>query len=113
VVQFFLIGGKLPFVFLEMDVQARHHAAAAMIVAVASWFFLWFRTRVEDARSLTYGPMIERDQPRLNNLRYIYESDDVHCKDLLRMRRAPFFQLCNLLHQRGLVNDSINASVEE
>jgi hypothetical protein len=113
VVQFFLIGGKLSFVFLEMDLQARRRAATTMIVAVASWFFSWFRRRVEDARSITYGPMTERDQQRLNNLRYIYESDDVHCKDLLRMRRAPFFQLCNLFHQRGPVNDSINASVEE
>jgi hypothetical protein len=31
-----------------------------------------------------------------NNLRYIYESDDVHCVNLLRMKREPFFQLCDL-----------------
>ena len=49
-----------------------------MIVAVAALFFIWFR-RVADARSVTYGPMAERDQQRINNLRYIYESDDVHC----------------------------------
>jgi hypothetical protein len=65
-----------------------------MVVAVAAWFFMWFRRRVVDARSVTYGPMTERDQQRLNNnFRYIYESDDVHCVNLLRMRRAPFFQL--------------------
>jgi hypothetical protein len=99
--------------FLEMDLQARCQATAAMIIAVASWFFLWFRRRVADARSITYGPMTKRDHQRLNNLRYIYESDDVHYKDLLRMRRAPFLELCNLFHQRALVTNSINATVEE
>jgi hypothetical protein len=113
VVHSFLICGTLSFLFLEMDLQARRRAAAAMIVAVASWFFLWFRRRVANARSITYGPMTERDQQRLNKLRYIYESDDVHSKDLLRMRRSPFFQLCNLFRQRGLVTNSINATVEK
>ena len=32
---------------------------------------------------------------------------------MLRMSRAPFFGLCNLFRQRGLVLDSVNASVEE
>jgi len=32
---------------------------------------------------------------------------------MLRMSRAPFFALCNLFRQRGLVLDSVNASVEE
>jgi len=81
-----------------------------MIVAVAALFFIWFR-RVADARSVTYGPMVERDEQRINNLRYIYESDDVHCVNLLRMRRAPFFQLCDLFRTRELVTDSIHASV--
>jgi hypothetical protein len=39
--------------------------------------------------------MVEKDQQRINNLRYIYDSNDVHCVNLLRMRRAPFFQLCD------------------
>ena len=62
-----------------------------MVVAVAACFLMWFRRRVEDSRSVTYGPMAERDKQRMNNLRYIYESDDVHCVNLLRMKRAPFF----------------------
>jgi hypothetical protein len=76
---------------VEMDFQARRRAAAAMVVAVAVWFFMWFRRRAQDARSVTYGHIVERDQQRMNNLRYIYESDDVNCVNLLRMRRAPFF----------------------
>ena len=87
--------------------------AAAMVVAVACWFFMWFRRRVSDARSVTYGPLTERDQQRQHNLNYIYNSNDVHCVNLLRMRRAPFFQLCDLFRSRELVTDSIHATVEE
>jgi len=32
---------------------------------------------------------------------------------MLRMRRAPFFRLCNLLRERNLLRDSIHSSVEE
>jgi hypothetical protein len=95
-----------------MDFEGRR-CAAAMIVAVAAWFFMWFRRRVADARSVTYEPMAERDRQRINNLRYIYESGDVNCVNLLRMRRAPFFQLCDLFRSRELVRDSIHASIEE
>ena len=93
--------------------EGRRRATAAMIVAVAALFFIWFRRRVADARSVTYGPMVERDEQRINNLRYIYESDDVRCVNLLRMRRAPFFQLCDLFRTRELVTDSIHTTVEE
>jgi hypothetical protein len=65
----------------------------AVVVAVAAWFFMCFRRRTEEARSITYRPMADRDQQRINSLRYIYESNDVHCVNLLRMKRAPFFQL--------------------
>jgi hypothetical protein len=32
---------------------------------------------------------------------------------MLCMRRAPFFNLCNLLRQRNLLRDNIHSSVEE
>ncbi|WVZ83542.1 hypothetical protein U9M48_030679 [Paspalum notatum var. saurae] len=98
---------------LDMDFAARRRSAAAIVVAVAAWVFMWFRRRSLEARSVTYGPMHPRDMERQANLRFIYESDDVHCVNLLRMKRAPFFQLCNLLRARELLSDSINASVEE
>jgi len=104
----------LPSILLvDMAFEARRRAAAAVVVAVVAWFFMWFRRRVEDSRSVTYDPLAERDKQRMNNLRYIYESDDVHCVNLLRMKRAPFFQLCDLFYSRELVTDSIHASVEE
>ncbi|WVZ56316.1 hypothetical protein U9M48_006864 [Paspalum notatum var. saurae] len=96
-----------------MDFAARRRSTAAVVVAVATWVFIWFRRRNLEARSVTYGPMHPRDVERQANLRFIYESDDVHCVNLLRMKRAPFFQLCDLLRARDLLSDSINASVEE
>jgi hypothetical protein len=77
-------------VLVDMDFQARCRAATVVVVAMAAWFFMWFRRRAEDARSVTYGPMAERDQQRINNPRYIYESNDVHCVNLLRIKMAPF-----------------------
>jgi hypothetical protein len=73
---------------VAMSFEARRRAA--VVIAVAAWFFMRFRRRAQEARSVTYGPLTQRDIERNNNLRYIYESDDVHCVDLLRMRRAPF-----------------------
>jgi len=49
----------------------------------------------------------------MNNLNYIYNSHDVHYVNLLRMRKAPFFHLCDLFRSRDLLSDSIHASVEE
>ena len=71
----------LPSILLVvMAFEARQRAAAVVVVAVAAWFFMWFRRRVEDSHLVTYGPMTERDKQRMNNLRYIYESDDVLCQ---------------------------------
>ncbi|TVU31331.1 hypothetical protein EJB05_23013, partial [Eragrostis curvula] len=98
-----------------MDLEARRRGAAALVVAIATWMFMWFRRRVHEstASSISYGPMLQRDIERQNNLRYIYDADDVRCVNLLRMRRAPFFQLCDLFRARLLLRDSIHASIEE
>ncbi|WVZ95697.1 hypothetical protein U9M48_041429 [Paspalum notatum var. saurae] len=96
-----------------MDFEATRRRAAAFVVAIAAWFFVRFRRRCEDSRSVTYGPMVQRDMERLANLRVIYESDDTRCVDLLRMKKAPFFQLCDLFRTRALLRDSINSTIEE
>jgi len=80
---------------------------------MSAWLDAWLRHRLHARRSITYGPMHQRDQERQNNLRFIYESTDVECADLLRMRRAPFMQLCDLFRTRQLLRDSIHSSVEE
>jgi hypothetical protein len=57
--------------------------------------------------------MHQREQERKNNPRFIYKFTDVEYVNLLRMRRAPFMQLCDLFHTRQLFRDSIHSSVEE
>jgi hypothetical protein len=89
-------------------------AKAVVLIAVMSvWLDAWLRHLLRTRRSIIYGPMHQRDQERQNNLRFIYESTDVECVDLLRLRRAPFIQLCDLFRTRQLLRDSIHSSVEE
>jgi hypothetical protein len=100
-----------------MDPAIAHRrliAKVVVLVAVMSaWLDAWLRHRLYARRSITYGLMHQRDQERQNNPIFIYESTDAECVDLLRMRRAPFMQLCDLFHTRQLLRDSIHNSVEE
>jgi hypothetical protein len=57
--------------------------------------------------------MSAMDVERQANLNKIYNCNDIECVNMLRMRRAPFFNLCNLLRDRNLLRDTINSSVEE
>jgi hypothetical protein len=50
---------------------------------------------------------------RNDYLSSIYHKDDTSCLGMLRLRRAPFFLLCDTLKQRGLLSDSIHCCVEE
>ena len=68
------------------------------------------RRRGED-EPISYVPRLEADEHREKNLSLIYNSTDAECIAMLRMSRAPFFALCNLFRQRGLVVDTINSSV--
>ena len=87
--------------------------AVVLVEVMSAWLDAWLRHRLHARRCITYGPMHQRDQERQNNLRFIYESTDVECVDLLRMRRAPFMQLCDLFRTRQLLRDSIHNLVEE
>lgn len=87
--------------------------AAALVTAMYA-FFVSTLTMVENQTPrLAYGPMSQRDQERQTYLNKIYNSNDIECVNMLRMRRAPFFQLCRLLRARNLLPDSIHSSVEE
>jgi hypothetical protein len=78
---------------VDMDaaIISHHRRSAAVIVVIAVWCFMWFRRRRQQSCSITYGPMLERDIQRQNNLQFMFLSDDLHCVNVLRMRRAPFF----------------------
>ena len=47
------------------------------------------------------------------NLNYIYNCNDVEALWMLRMKRAPFSRLVETFRSRGLLQYSINTSVEE
>lgn len=86
--------------------------ASALVVAISCWMFACLTRRLFHPR-VTYGPMFQRDIERQANLRFIYESDDIQCVELLRMSKVPFFELCGLFRSRHLLRDSIHSSVEE
>ena len=57
--------------------------------------------------------MLIRDQERIANLNYIYNCNNTEALWMLQMKRAPFARLVRTYRSRGLLQDSIHASVEE
>ena len=86
---------------------------AALVSVIYAWMMVRFRRLANFRAGITYGPLSARDEQRHNNLKILYHSDDVHSVYLLRMRRAPFFQLCDLFRNRSLLRDSIHYNTEE
>jgi hypothetical protein len=98
---------------VDMDVGLSHRRRfAAMVVVVSIWCSLFTR-QGQNSHSITYEHVLERDIQRQSNLQFIFESDVRQCVNLLRMRRAPVFQLCDLFQARGLLRDTINSTIEE
>nr|XP_020188456.2 putative nuclease HARBI1 [Aegilops tauschii subsp. strangulata] len=52
-------------------------------------------------------------EERIQNLNYIHNCNDVEALWMLRIKRAPFAMLVETFRSRGLLQDSINTSVEE
>ena len=100
-----------------MDLQQQRSAmassTAAMVVVMVALVSSKLKRRRGEDELITYGPRLEADEHNEKNLSLIYKSTDAECIAMLRMSRAPFFPLCNLFGQRGLVLDSINSSIEE
>jgi hypothetical protein len=44
--------------------------------------------------------MLTRDQERIANLNYIYNTNDVDVVQMLRMRKAPFYELVKRFSER-------------
>jgi hypothetical protein len=86
---------------------------AAMVVVMVAFLFSRIKRMRGEVEPIPYGPRALADEHRKRNLDLIYNSTNKECIVMLRMSRAPFFALCNLFRQRGLVLDSVNASVEK
>jgi hypothetical protein len=87
---------------------------AAGLAAVLGAYLIFISRRArKQSPVLALGRRVDTDISRESNLRYIYHSTDTNCLNQLRMKRAPFFRLCNLFRERELLKDSIHTSIEE
>jgi hypothetical protein len=91
------------------------HQAAALVAVIQAWILLLHKRSVMQAvyPRVSYGPMLERDKERIINLNYIYNKNDVEAVQMLRMRRATFYELVKRFRERGLMQDSIHTCVKE
>jgi hypothetical protein len=87
--------------------------AAAFVAVIYAYFMSRLRLSQSARPQITYAPMIAMDEERQANLNKIYNCNGTECVSMLRMRRAPFFNLCNLLRERSLLRDTLHSSVEE
>jgi hypothetical protein len=62
---------------------------------------------------ICYGPIEERDRERVDYLNYKIWKNDVICVNMLRFTRQSFFRFCDLIRERGLLQDTIHVCVEQ
>jgi hypothetical protein len=82
-------------------------------LAAATFYYILIVRRKMKRKRISYAPMIDMEMKRNDYLSSIYHKDDTSCLRMLRLRRAPFFLLCDTLKQRSLLSDSIHCCVEE
>jgi hypothetical protein len=72
---------------------------------IHAWVLILHKRAVMRAAypQVSYGPMLERYQERIANLNYIYNMNDVEVVQMVRMRRAPFYELVKRFRERGLL----------
>jgi len=87
--------------------------AAALVVVMVGYMSSRIKRKRSEEEPIVYGLRLEADEYKQKNLQVIYNSTDSECMAMFRMTRAPFYQLCKLFRQRGLLQDTLNSSVEE
>jgi hypothetical protein len=97
-----------------MDHVVRHRQlvirGASLVVTISAWMFVRFRRMSRFRRGISYGPMTAMDRERLANLRFIYDSDDVRCVELLRMKGLLFSTIVTSLG-KGLFSQTISTTI--
>ena len=100
-----------------MDPAQNHelmaNQAAALVVVMVSYVVTRFRRSRPELDPLLYHLRSDAEQHRKQTLQAIYNSTDVECLSMLRMTRAPFYALCNLFTNKGLVPEKAGCTVEE
>jgi hypothetical protein len=83
--------------------------AAALIVVMVSFVTTRLKRKRFDPEvepdPLVYVLREQSELYRQRTLNMIYNSTDVECISMLRMKRAPFLLLCTTFRERGLVTD--------
>ena len=87
--------------------------AVVMVVVMLSFVVSQLRRSRPEPDPLLYHLRSDAEQHRKHTLQAIYNSTDVECLFVLRMTRAPFYALCNLFRNRGLVPEKAGCTVEE
>jgi len=87
--------------------------AATFVSVIYAYFMSRLRVARNSQPRLTYAPMSAMDEEHQDNLNKLFNCNDIECVNMLRMCRAPFFNLCNLLRDINLLRDTINCTMEE
>ncbi|KAJ8429977.1 hypothetical protein Cgig2_009663 [Carnegiea gigantea] len=53
---------------------------------------------------IPHQPFVNRDIDRENYINSVFYCEDTHCLNHIQMRPGPFFELCEMLERRALVN---------
>ena len=91
--------------------QRRRVLICITICVILLWYKLQLN-RLSKSR-IKYGPVLQRDLERERRLNRLYHGTEANCISELRMRKFVFHRLCGHLRSRGLVEDSINITIEE
>ena len=91
--------------YMDADASRSHLAsqAAALVVVMVGYLSSRLKRKRSEEEPIVYGPRLEADEHRQKNLQLIYNSTDSECLAMLSLTRAPFYQLCKLFRQRGLL----------
>ena len=100
---------------MTLQDQRRNLIVKAVAIVSAMYAFMVSRLRggLESVPRISYAPMSVMDEQRQFILNRIYNCTDLECVHMLRMRRAPFFHLCEVFRNRQLLKDTLHSSVEE
>jgi hypothetical protein len=88
-------------------------SAAAYTATCMTVLFVSSMVLNKKRKRITYGPMEERDKTRIDYLNSKIYKDDITCTKMLRLKRVPFFRLCQVLPERSLFRDTLHVCVEE
>ena len=87
--------------------------AAVLVVVMVSYVITRLRRSRPKPDPLLYHLRSDAEQHWKQTLQAIFNSTDAECLSMIRMTRAPFYALCNLFRNRGLVPETTGCTVEE